>query len=94
MKPDKLIYRVKITAGLADLAYRSKLIWITGVLGTDHALQTAIFWAESYWYPDWLTVEVTPLTKDFCAVSSPMVFKRQFPTFYQPIETLVCVDSE
>lgn len=93
MKPDKLIYRVKITAGLADLAYRSKLIWITGVLGTDHALQTAIFWAESYWYPDWLTIEVTPLT-NFCAVSSPMVFKRRFPTFYQPIETLVCVDSE
>jgi hypothetical protein len=94
MKPDKLIYKVKITAGLADLAYRSKLILITGVLGADHALQTAIFWAESHWYPDWLTIEVTPFVKDFCPVSSPMVFKRQFPTFYQPIEISICVDSE
>lgn len=94
MKPDKLIYRVKITAGLADLAYRSKLIWITGVLGADHALQTAIFWAESHWYPDWVTIEVTPLNKGFCPVSSPMVFKRQFPTFYQAQETSVLLEFE
>lgn len=94
MKPDESIYKVRITAGLADLAYRSKLIWITGVLGTDHALQTAIFWAESYWYPDWLTIEVTPLTKDFCTVSSLMVFKRQFPIFYQAQETSVLLEFE
>lgn len=94
MKPDELIYTVKITAGLADLAYRSKTIWITGVLGADHALQTAIFWAESHWYPDWRTIEVTPLTKDFHPVSSPMLFKRQFPTFYQTNETSVCLEVE
>lgn len=90
MKPDELTYKVKITAGLMDLAYRSQVVWITGVSGVDHALRTAIFWAESFWYPDWLSIEVTALTKGYHPVSAPMIFKRQFPTFYPVKEVPVC----
>lgn len=59
MKKDELIYRVEITAGMMDLAYRSTEIIVSGVENLHNALQTAIAWVESTWYPDWLPVNLS-----------------------------------
>ena len=59
MKKGELIYRVEITDGMMDLAYRSTEIIVSGVENLHHAIQTAIAWAESTWYPDWLSVNLS-----------------------------------
>jgi hypothetical protein len=89
MKPVELIYRVKITAGMMDLAYRSKVIWISGVTDPHHALQTAIAWAESTWYPDWLSVNLQLFNWDTQTFSQLLFFKRQFNILFPSQKTIV-----
>ena len=93
MKRHNLIFKVKITAGLNDLAYRTGVIRISGVSCANHALQIAIYWAELFWYPDWLMIEVSQVSTDNRSINKPMCFHRQFLSFKEmkaAIQELTC----